>query len=348
MKRKVLLIIGLFVLIFVSFLAVRSRRKQPSFSVQTASVGDMTVSVSASGVIKAESDITLKFQTSGLLSWVGVEKGDWVKKWQAIASLDKRDLEKRFKKEMNDYLTQRWTFEQTQDDYKTNKEKYLVTDAIQRILDKAQFSLDNSVLDLEIADLAVKFSTIYSPFDGIVVNIGQPFAGVNITPADATFRIVDPESVYFEAQVDETDTANIKAEDQVELKLDAYPNEKFIEKIEKIDFDSITTSSGGTAYNIQVSLPKKNIGFFRLGMNGEAEIISQKIENAIIVPISSLIERDNKTYLWKISNNKFEKTEVVVGVVSNDNVQILSGLKEGEMFAAANINLIKEGIKAKP
>lgn len=348
MKRRILLAIGFLILILIGFTIIRSRRETPSFSVQTAEIGEMSVTISASGKVKAESDVTLKFQTAGLLSWVGVKEGDKVRKWQAIASLDKRDLEKRFKKEMNDYLTQRWTFEQTQDDYKTTKEKYLVTDAIKRILDKAQFSLDNSVLDVEISDLAVKFSTINSPFDGIVVNIGQPFAGVNITPADATFRIADPESVYFEAQVDETDIANIKAEDQVELKLDAYPNEKFIEKIEKIDFDSTTTSSGGTAYNIKVSLPKKDIGFFRLGMNGDAEIISQKIENAIIVPISSLIERDQKTYIWKISNNKFEKTEVVVGLVSNDNVQILSGLNRGEMFASANINLIKEGMKVKP
>jgi multidrug resistance efflux pump len=152
MKKKLLLILIPLVILVGFFLIRKSRASSSSFAVQSVSLGQMDVSTSASGEIRAEKDTTLTFQTLGLLSWIGFKKGDSVKKGQAVAALDKRDLEKRFKKEMNDYLTTRWDFEQTQDDYKETKDNFLVTDEIKRILDQNQFTLDNSVLDVEIAD----------------------------------------------------------------------------------------------------------------------------------------------------------------------------------------------------
>ncbi len=100
------------------------------------------------GKIEAQNYAILRFQTLGMLTWVGVKEGDIVKKWQVVASLDKESLKKTFEKEMNDYLTSRWTFEDTQDQYKSTKNKYLVTPEIQRILDRQQSTLNNSVLDL--------------------------------------------------------------------------------------------------------------------------------------------------------------------------------------------------------
>ena len=244
---------------------------------------------------------------------------------------------------MNNYLTQRWDFEQTQDDYKTTKERYLITDAIQRILDKEQFSLDNSVLDVEIADLAVKFATVYSPISGIVVNISQPFAGVNILVTEATFRIVDPKSMYFETQVDETDIGKIKEGDEASIALDAFTNETFTGKVIRIDFDSTVTSGGGTAYNTKISLPAEK--FFRLGMSGDAEIVFQKLENVISVPTQSLVQKNEKNYVWKIEeNDKLKLVEVILGTSNDTQTQITSGLSEGDKYISSNVNLAKEGM----
>ncbi|HPA35669.1 MAG TPA: biotin/lipoyl-binding protein, partial [Chitinophagales bacterium] len=64
-----------------------------------------------------------------------VKEGDLVKKGQAIASLDQRELKKRLEKELNDYMTVRWDFEQTHEDYKDYKDRYLLTDEMKRILE---------------------------------------------------------------------------------------------------------------------------------------------------------------------------------------------------------------------
>lgn len=346
-KKKIIIISTALVLLAAGALLSRGNNKASSFTAEKAVKDDLMLSVSASGEIKAEEDVSLKFQTSGLLAWVGVKEGDKVKKWQAIASLDKRDLEKRLTKEMNDYLNERWDFEQTQDDYKTTKENKLVTDAIQRILDKAQFDLNNVVLDYEIADLTVKLATIYSPIAGTVVEIDQPYSGVNITPATAAFRIVNPDSFYFEAEVDETDVVKISELDEVLLSLDAFPDLELKAKVTKISLDSANTSGGGTAYLAKIKISDPPSGL-RLGMNGDASIIGKIVNEAVLVPVSALVERDGKVYVWQAVDTRAVKTEVSLGLTNDDYAQINSGIAEGDLVITSNLSQLKEGQKVSP
>jgi len=223
------------------------------------------------GQIIAENQITIKFKASGKLTWVGVKVGDSIKKGQALASLDKRELQKTFEKEANDYLSERWDFEQDQDDYQDERDNYLVTNAIKRILDKAQFDLNNSVLDYELANLAIEYALLTSPIDGIVIAIDEPIAGINITPATAKIVIADPNSVYFLAEADEEDVVKIKEGDKGVIILDSYENRDFESHIDTIEFAPLAEASG-TVYGVKFPLPKNENLQFRLGMNGEVEI----------------------------------------------------------------------------
>ncbi|MGI5826564.1 MAG: efflux RND transporter periplasmic adaptor subunit [Patescibacteria group bacterium] len=348
MKKKIIIILLVIFILAAGFFFFRKTRAQSSnFKIETVQSGEMLVSTSASGKIKAERDAILKFQTAGLMNWVGVKKGDLVKKGQAIASLDKADLQKRLKKQLNLYQTERNNFEQTQEDYKETRDNLLLTDEIRRILDSTQLSLDNTVLDVELASLSLKYATIYSPIEGIVVSIDEPYAGVNILPTTATFRIVDPKSIYFEAKIDETDISRVKVGYKARIELDAFPEQVFEGVVSKIDFDSTVTSGGGTAYNVWIQFPSLSEDF-RLGMNGDVEIIRENIANATLIPLSALTEKDQKTYVWKVEDGKAKKVEVTIGNTDDDYVQILTGLSAGDSIISSNISLLKEGMAIKP
>jgi len=244
-------------------------------SLVTPTKKDIKQQITLTGQIEAENKAILRFQTSGELSWIGVRVGDSVKKYQAIASLDKTELQKKFKKEMNDYLTDRWNFEDTQDSYKETKDRHLVTDEIQRILDRTQFSLNNAVLDAEIANLALKYATIYSPIDGIITNIEQPVTGINITPATAEFTIVDPQSIYFESEVDQEEVILIKTGQKSTIFLDSFPDKEIDSQITYISFTPISGQSSIT-YQIKLNLDLNNsLQNYRLGMSGDTTINTQ-------------------------------------------------------------------------
>ncbi len=247
------------------------KKNQPKVIGRVESAKDEIEPLVLAGTVQAEDEVELRFRTSGQLAWVGVEKGDKVKKGQAIARLDKRELEKRFQKELNNYLDDRWDFEQTHHDYQVEKEQDLITDEIKRILEKAQFDLDNAVLDVEIRNLALKFATLTTPIDGIVVDLDQAFSGVNVTPAGATFTIADPNSVYFLAEAGEEEVVKIKPGMKGTIFLDAYPDEQFESEVVSVDFAPLS-GSRTTRYGIKLLLPDNQDLHFRLEMGGEVEI----------------------------------------------------------------------------
>jgi len=332
-----LIVVFLSILLFFGLLLprVRSFFASPLEKYETAKVSksNLSQSISASGEIKAEKQVTLNFQTSGQLAWVGVSEGDRVKKWQVIASLDKRELEKNLKKRLLDYMNERWDFEQTHDNYNIEGrplEKVILTDAEKRILEKAQFDLDNAVLDVEIRDLAIKLATLVTPIEGIVTKIDTPIAGVNITPVQE-FVIADPARMRFVANVDEADISLVQPGQKVIITLDAFPEEKFEGSLEKIAFASKTTSGGGTAFEIEVSLPENKDEKFKIGMNGDAEIITQEKQLVLVVPIEALKTQDGTSSVQIIENQKIKLVPVQKGLESETDVEITSGIPEGQI-----------------
>ncbi|MCJ7793141.1 MAG: efflux RND transporter periplasmic adaptor subunit [Candidatus Marinimicrobia bacterium] len=304
------------------------------YETTTVKTTDLIQSVSASGEVASQEQVTLKFQTSGLLVWLGVKEGDQVQKWQGIASLDQRQLEMTLKKELNDYMNERWDFDQTREDYQItndNLSKYTLTNEIRRILEKAQFDLNNTIIDVEIADLAKKLATLSSPIEGIVTEIEPAVAGINVTPTSAYFTIANPGLMKFVADIDESDIGKIALGQKVILTLDAYPEEEFEGEITHIAFAAMTTSGGGTAFSVDITLPENLETKFKVGMNGDTEIITAEKSEVISVPTEALKIKDGVTYIQIIEGRSLKEVEVKTGLESETQVEIISGLNEGQL-----------------
>lgn len=292
---------------------------------------DIRREITLSGEIKATEHVNLSFQTSGLVSWVGVKEGDTVKKYQAIASLDKRALKKTLERYLNLYLSNRWDFEQTQDNYKDERENKLITDEIQRIIDKTQFSLNNAVIDVELQDLAMRLATITTPIDGIVLKANPAFAGINIIGSQAIYEIVNPNTVYFTAKIDEEDVNSVKLNQPSRLILDNFPDETLDTFITYIGFRPVSGESS-TVYEIRFAINQDNSNLnYRLGMNGDVKIITASAENVLTLPIDAVNEDDDEKYVFiKVGNNQLEKKTVSIGIESADFVEITKGLNEND------------------
>ena len=336
-KKRVILIIGLLLIILIAGFWWRSRRGEKELKTVKVKKQNLARIVSASGKIKSAKEVNLKFQASGKLAWVGVKEGDQVKKWQAIASLDKLELQKNLEKELIDYMNERWDFEQDKDDY----EDQIITDSLKRILEKAQFDLNRDVLDVEIADLALKLAVIVSPIDGIVTKVETPVAGINVTPATAEFIIADPNEVYFEARIDEADIAGIAVNQKALLVLDAYPDEEITAEVKQIGFQAESSSGGGTVFSVKISLPSNENLYFRLGMNGDAEIILEEKESVLTIPTSAVLMKNNKSYVFTVINNVLQEKEIQTGLETDSEIEIVQGLEAGEEIVVEKVKAIK-------
>ena len=101
--KKVMIILTIAALLLGIFIYKTKSAANPAIKTETVKFGKIVKSVSASGKVTSEEKIELKFQTSGLLSRVGVKVGDYVNDWQALAQLDTRELQKTLDKYIRDY-----------------------------------------------------------------------------------------------------------------------------------------------------------------------------------------------------------------------------------------------------
>ncbi|KKT56964.1 MAG: hypothetical protein UW51_C0015G0001, partial [Candidatus Amesbacteria bacterium GW2011_GWA1_44_24] len=158
--------------------------------------------------------------------------------------------------------------------------------------------------------------------------------------------IVNPETFYFSTEVGETEISKIKTGQKVTLSLDAYPDEMFESLVESIGISSVVTSTGGTAYKVKIALPKKEGIAFRLGMNGDAEIVANTYSNVLSVASDAVVEEDSGNYIWVVNGgSKVKKIKVVLGVASVDKNEIKEGVKEGDIVILRPPTNLKNGSK---
>jgi len=332
-KSKLIWGVAVLVALFIGINRVQAQKlKNPATFNQSKDivVTPETKSISSNlvlaGSINAAEVANLRFQNSGKLVWVGVKEGDRVKKWQTIASLDKAELKKSLQTQFNNYRTQLSQFWDIQDKYKD----MVISDTIQRILDRTQYSLDNSVINYEITDMAIKEASLVSPINGVVVAMDQNLPGTNITPATATFTIVNPSSVYFRSEIDQEEVVKIKVGQKATLKIDAFPDSNFDSEITYIAYTPMSGQSS-TVYEIRFRLPVENQDLsYRLGMDGDATITLDQKDNALVLPLEAVINEDSKTFVWLKNNGQLEKRYVTTGIENDTEIEILSDLNPND------------------
>lgn len=326
-KKRWYLIIALIAVVGFLFYRVNINssidKKKTTYQVKRQT---LTESLSLSGKIDAEEKATLRFQTSGRLSWVGVKVGDYVKKYQGVAALDQREVKKTLDKYLNDYLKTRWDFEQTKDNYKDS----IITTAIARILEKSQYDLNKSVLDVEIKNLSVEFSNLWTPIDGIVTSVEAPYAGVNVIPTQAEIEVVNPKTIYFSATADQNDVVKLKTDLAGNIILDAYPNQEFSGQIRQISF-APKEGETGTVYEVKIFFDQDNTDYrYRLEMTGDANFVVRKKENVLAIPTNLAKTENGKKYVLKQEGGNKKKIYIKEGEEIGDFLEVKEGLVEGD------------------
>ncbi len=329
--------LSLFVVILLGiggFIAMR-RFNQPEEQLTFVPVqqGDLIKTINVSGIVDAKQKASLHYATAAKVTYIGAKEGDPVKRWQTLARIDVADQQKRMQQDLNNYFNQRMVFEQNADD----RGDTILSDELGRQAQQDQKALENAVLDVEIRDIAIRNAALTSPIAGILVSAPSIVPGVVINPTDI-FEVVDPNSLLFKAAVDETDIDLVQKGQQATIELDAYPDEPISATVSAISYRS-SQSASGTVFVVE--LPLTNTGTqsaierYRLGMNGDTDIIVDQRKDVLQIPIDSLIERDDKKYARRrTGENSAEEVEIQTGIENEEMIEVVSGLSAGDEVVA--------------
>lgn len=177
---------------------------------------------------------------------------------------------------------------------------------------------------------------ILAPISGTIVlkNVeqGETFSGT-------TSLLSMSDRLTVKAQVDETDIASIQVKQQAEIVLDAYPDQKIPATVDKIAFDA-TTVNNVTTYIVDV-LPKDIPNFMRSGMTANVTFYVTSKANVLLIPSDALRTKDGRsTVLVRQDGEEIEK-EVATGLTNGKQIEITSGLNEGEIVLSPQLKLEK-------
>jgi macrolide-specific efflux system membrane fusion protein len=309
---------------------IQNKRKEQTaekFAVQKGTVSEDLI---LSGKIKAEEDAKLFFPTSGKLVWIGVKEGDYVKKGQALASLDKTPLNAAYQQALNNIRMYEANVEATYDSLQGKDTSETFAQKATRTA--SEVAKDNAYDALKVAEYNLKNATLIAPFSGFVTYSANPFAGVNVISTQMQIEIVNPQTMYFEVTASQDEITNLKKDAEVKITLDSFPEKEIKGKITFISLTPITQEEGAD-YKVKVSftnLNQEDLEKLKIGMTGDIRYSLKSKDNVLYAP-SQFIKTDRKgkyVNLGSIKNKVYVKT----GIENDDSIEIIEGVKEGDIL----------------
>jgi len=194
--------------------------------------------------------------------------------------------------------------------------------------------LDKSYLELE--KLSIK-----APAPGLVVyketwkgsDMAKIKVGDNPWRGAALLEIPDLTIMLVETSVSEVDVAKVKIGQEVEVKLDAYPDPTFHgEVIEVAVLARNQTGSEAQVFDVRIRL-KESDPVLRPGMTATAKIIVDRLPDKLWVPIEAVFDQAGSKVVYEISGVSWSVCPVIIGGRNDNFVCIESTLKAGDLVA---------------
>ena len=161
--------------------------------------------------------------------------------------------------------------------------------------------------------------TLEAPIDGTVLRRDGE-VGEIVAPGDVIFWVGQPKPLWIVAEVDEEDIPDVRPGQETLIKSDAFPD-----RVLKGTVHQITPKGDpvNKSYRVRIMLPDDTP--LLIGMTTEVNIVIRAVENALLVPASSLV----KEQVWLLEDGKAAVRPVKVGIRGHRQVQILDGIEEG-------------------
>jgi HlyD family secretion protein len=345
-----------------------ARAGEAEFATARITRGDIEHRVIATGRIEPLSKVEIRSKVNGIIRTIAADEGDRVAKGQVIIELDRDILASRVNEaraalEKAKARCEQARIEASTVDLDSARRKY---DRMQKLsaqglvseeqLDEAQTALDMAkqaraarkaavamadaelsaaTAAVELAENELRYATIDSPVDGIVlhrdVDVGSAVASVTSTLGTLLMTLGDMRELHMVGDVDESDIGLVREGMPARISVESYPDRKFHGRIKKIsplgvEKDKIMN------FEVEVTIEDADMPL-RTNMTADAEIIVNKNKNALLVPQNALRFERGQSFVEtpdpSQANGK-KRVDVTLGIGGTDFSEALAGLVEGD------------------
>lgn len=203
----------------------------------------------------------------------------------------------------------------------------------QAALSKAEAAAEKASYDRQTAADMLSKATITAPFDGIIAEVDAKTGDV-LTTVDYSrtiFQIIDPSHMEFMIKVDELDILGVKIGQAADVSIDAVPGLSITGKVLFVS-PLPTTESGVVQYPVKIGFDVPAGVALQSGMSSSADIIISQHQNTLILPSRAIgTNNSGKPVVKQLVNGQVQEKEVVTGISTSLETEIISGLNEGDI-----------------
>ena len=201
-------------------------------------------------------------------------------------------------------------------------------------VDAARGRVQSARADLEKAQADFEDTILKAPIEGTITKVNLKkgeFTPGQFSETVAAITILGVSPYRIEVYTSEIDIPKVQYDQSGILLLDAYPDREFPVAVTEID-PAATIVDGVPKYRIKLDFPESFDNLLKIGMTGDLDIITNSKSDVIYVSGRAVIKNEEGEDIVRILTDSGEVIDspVVVGMETITNVEILSGLEEGE------------------
>lgn len=364
---------------------------------------DIIETVSATGKIQPEIEVKLSSEVSGEIIELPIVEGEQVKKGDLLVRVNPDIYQSSLSRTQAALQNVRAGLNQAEASLKEAKanydrnqqlyEKGIISKAdwdkvissyeiAQANRQSAYFNVQSSAATVNEAKDNLNRTNIYAPMSGTIskldVELGERVVGTQQMAGTEIMRVANLTNMEVEVDVNENDIVKVNIGDSTIVEVDAYLKKQFKGLVTEIanSADGVLTSDQVTNFKVKVRILEEsykdllkgkgeNYSPFRPGMTATVDIITDKRENVVGVPISAIVIKTDTSSTKKAikkdaiesdSEEKFEcvfikegdkaKLRVVkTGVQDNTNIEIVEGLQENDEIITGPYNTVTKSLK---
>ncbi len=201
-----------------------------------------------------------------------------------------------------------------------------------------------ALVDRDETGLKYELAPVESPISGIV---GRTLLdkGANISTAASMTSgtplalIVNMDEMIVRLNIPEPDIGYIKKGLKAQIQVDAYPQDNFQGEISKV---SEVVDTQTRTLPIEIIIPNQDHRL-KSGMFGRLQIIASQLKDRPYLLQDALVRELGVNYVFVVENSTAKKKKINTGIQDNSHIEILDGLKEGDLVITFGQQGLKDG-----
>lgn len=205
-------------------------------------------------------------------------------------------------------------------------------DSMKQLADASLARLKNwDMGDAQMLKNGRRSLTFAAPISGIVLD-KKAVQGMRFMPGEALYQIADLSSVWVVAEVPEQDIGRVLVGDMAQVSMEAYPERSFRGKITFI-YPVLNAATRTVQVRLELTNPQ---GVLKPGMFAVVVLAAGAGSEVLTVPTSAVIDSGTRqVVLVRLAEGRFEPRSVKLGSRSDDYVEVLDGITEGEQVVTS-------------